>query len=606
MSLGKKIILYIIFLVFTINLTFGLEPLASDNSSLGGVVMSMETSETLIGASVFIKGTKLGSYTNKNGFFSIKNIPPGERTVIISFLGYEKLETKINFKIKESIQKKFYLKTSSIKTNGVSVEAEREIEKREITISKVNIPVEQLKEIRIGGEADVFRSLQFLPGILTSSQISSGLFVRGGSPDQNLVLVDGTVVYNPTHLFGFISTFNSDAIKDVELIKGGFPAEYGGRLSAVLNMTQKDGNRNEIHGLASIGALSSRLSLEGPIGDGSWFIGGRRTYLEVVKLFIPNDPEAPLPDFNFYDLNAKITQNFGESDKVSLSGFMSADALEMGGYGMTMDLDIGNRLGALKWTHIFGTDLFSSLILSGSHYLNTFAGDQSGYKFLIDNTITDYTLKGSLEWFTSEDLTQKFGFEVTNYTFGYLQNFTGNTDSTQQGSSGGSTNLTIQDWNYSIFGQVNYTLIELLSLQMGARVAYWDLSKQWMFDPRIAVRYQFQSNVAIKAAFGIYHQNLKLATQPDFSFFDTWLPTDNSIPASRSLHYILSVETNPFDGYTLDFDLYYKKMYNVTELNTTALKGEVVADMFYVGNADAYGFEVFIQKRAGRLTGWLG
>ncbi len=576
------------------------------NATFSGYVMDSASNETLVGATVALKGTKFGTYTNKSGFFSLTKILPGEYTIIVSYLGYEKKSFKLKFDEMESIRRDIKLKHDGIKTIEISVEAEREVEKREITISKVNVPIEQLKEIRIGGESDVFRSLQFLPGILTSSQISSGLYIRGGSPDQNLVLVDGSVVYNPTHLFGFISTFNSDAIKDVELIKGGFPAEYGGRLSAVLNLTQKDGNQNEVDGLVSLGALSSKVSIEGPLFNGSWFVGGRRTYLELFKAFVPDDPTNPLPDFNFYDVNAKISQNFGNDDKLFISGFMSADALSYDSYGMNMQLDIGNQLLSTKWTHIFGDNLFTTLNLSYSKYKNRFYGNQSGYEFLIDNTITDYTLKGSVEWFTSDKLTTKFGFESTKYTFGYLQNFTGDADSTSPGSSGGTLNLLVDDWNHSLFGQVNYRMFELISFQGGLRVNYWLQRNLVTYEPRLALRYQFHENVAFKAAWGIYHQNLRLATMPDFSFFDTWLPTDSTVPESKSMHYIFSVETNPFEGYDLNFDVYYKRMNNINEINMNSLEGNTVSDVFYIGDAESYGAEIFLQKKFGKLTGWFG
>ncbi|MBI5325394.1 MAG: TonB-dependent receptor [Ignavibacteriae bacterium] len=601
----KKLILIILFISFYQLKAIEPEPMGI-NGTFSGYVLDSASSETLIGATVAFKGTKLGTYTNKSGFFSITNILPGEYTIVVSYLGYEKKSFNLKFDDKSSIRREIKLKHDGIKTQEVSVEAEREVEKREITISKVNVPVEQLKEIRIGGESDVFRSLQYLPGILTSSQISSGLYVRGGSPDQNLVLVDGSVVYNPTHLFGFISTFNSDAIKDVELIKGGFPAEYGGRLSAVLNLTQKDGNQNNIDGLVSLGAISSKASIEGPLFNGSWFIGGRRTYLELLKAFIPEDPTSPLPDFNFYDLNAKITQNFGSNDKVFLSGFMSADALNFDSYGMNMSLDIGNQLLSTKWTHIFGDDLFTTLNLSYSKYKNRFFGDQSGYQFVIDNTITDYTIKGSVEWFTSDVLTTKFGFESTKYTFGYLQNFTGNTDSTRPGASGGTLNLEVDDWNHSLYGQLNYRIFDLLSFQGGLRTNYWKQRNLISWEPRLALRYQLQDNIALKAAWGIYHQNLRLATMPDFSFFDTWLPTDSTVPASKSIHYIFSIETNPYEGYDLNFDVYYKQMNNTNEINMNSLEGSTVADVFYIGNAKSYGAEIFLQKKFGNFTGWFG
>ncbi len=581
--------------------------LVNDKSgSLSGLIRDKETGETLIGATVIILKTNLGARTNRNGFYTLPKIAPGKYTVAVTYLGYERLEREFVFQAGVPIRADFELKISEVVLNEIYVEAQREVERRQISVSKVNVPVQTIKNIRVGGESDVFRTLQYLPGVLTSSQISSGLFVRGGSPDQNLVLLDGSIVYNPTHLFGFISTFNTDAIKDVELIKGGFDAEYGSRMSAVLNLTQKDGNRNKYGGLASIGIISSRAFIEGPLLSGSFSISARRTYFDIIKNFIKENPEEPIPDFGFYDINAKISQDLGRNDKVSISAFTSSDQLEFSSFGLGLLLDIGNRMLAGRWTHIFSDQLFSTINLSYSNYYNNFSGDQSGYQFLVDNSITDYSLKANLEWFYSDGITFKTGIEGSNFKFQYLQNFTGDTDSTRQGSSGGSTNLTIKDWHTSVFAQTKWSVTDLFSVQVGLRINHWELSNMITLDPRLAVRYRFTDRIALKGATGVFHQNLRLATQPDFSFFDTWLPTDSTVPASKSTHFILSLETIPVDGYDLNFDLYYKKFDNVSELNTTALRGATVSDVFFIGNADAWGFEAFLQKRFGRLNGWLG
>jgi len=609
---------YILFIVFLSIGALSANPPEPRTASLSGYVVDSKTKETLIGVSVVVKGPQKGAkakilsgaYTNKLGFFSIGNIPPGKHVVVLSFIGFDKKTDTLDFTKYNSIRRDFELIPSGVFTDEVFVDASRDVEKREITISKINIPIQQLKEIRMGGEADVFRSLQYLPGVLTSSQISSGLFVRGGSPDQNLVLVDGSTVYNPTHLFGFISTFNSNAVKDVELIKGGFPAEYGGRLSAVLNLTQKNGNREEYEGMASVGLISSKLNVEGPLLNGSFFIGARRTYLELIKSvydsYFKEEDDFPFPDFNFYDINAKMTQDFGKNDKLFISGFMSADALTLDGFGTMMNLEIGNKLISARWTHIFADNLFSTLNVSGSNYINNLLGNQSGYEFVIDNSITDYTIKGSLEWFTSDRITSKFGFESNYYTFNYIQNFTGDTTTTQNDSTSVTTDMTVNQWTHSLYGQINYNITDLLSLQAGLRTNYWELSDLYTYKLRLAARYQIDENTSVKAALGGYSQNLRLATQPDFTFFDTWLPTDSTVPASSADHYILTLTTRPFDGYHLDVDIYYKKMYYLNELNKTALKGEVVADIFYLGNTESYGFEVFLQKSYGRFTGWIG
>ncbi len=582
--------------------------LDSETSSLNGYVKDAKSKETLIGASISVEETKIGGKTNKNGYYTISNIPPGEYVINISYIGYERLQQKINFVKGTSIRKDFELKIGGLVTEGISVSAEREVEKRQISISKVNIPVEQIKDIRIGGESDVFRTLQYLPGVLTSSQVSSGLYIRGGSPDQNLVLLDGSTVYNPTHLFGFISSFNTDAIKDVELFKGGFDAEYGGRMSAVLNLTQKDGNREEYGGVASLGAISSRLSLEGPLGNGSFFISGRRTYLDLILGIFPEDPQTPFPDFSFYDINAKITQDIGDNDKISASAFFSNDNLVFSSFGLDVILGLGNKLSAIKWTHIYNEHFFSTFNFSYSQYYNNIYGDQSGYQFLIDNAITDYTAKANFEWFASEDLTFKFGYEGSLYDFKYLQNFTGNTDTTQQGSEGGQTNISIKDFHNAVYGQFKWSLTDELSIQGGLRVNHWKLIDLFLIDPRISARYYFTDRIALKAAYGKFHQNLRLATQPDFSFFDTWLPTDSTVPQSYAEHFILSLETKPVDGYDLNFDFYYKTFKNLSELNTATLRSETptVSDIFFIGDGYSYGAEVFLQKKYGKFTGWIG
>lgn len=572
-------------------------------ATVNGFVEDSVTKETLVGATVTVKGTKLGAYTNKSGYFSIANVPTGPQTIVVSMLGYTRMELQVTLAAGESKRVRISMSSADVSAQEVTVTANREAERRQINISKVNIPMEQISTMRIGGEADIFRALQMLPGVLTSSQISSGLFIRGGSPDQNLVLLDGMTVYNPTHLFGFISAFNSDAIKDVELLKGGFPAEYGGRMSAVLNVTQKDGNRDRVEGVLGLGLISSRASLQGPLGNGSWFIGGRRTYLDLILNLVPEDPENPLPSFNFYDVNAKITQNLGDDDKLSMSGFLTRDNLTLAQEGLEFEIGIGNRAASMQWQHVFGDNLFSIVTLSASRYKNGFGGNNAGFEFEVANSIVDYTGKAELEWFVSDAMTVKAGYEGTSYNFTYKQNFSG---STQGGSNDAVFMLDIWDNTHSVFGQLNVNVTDDLSLQGGVRANYWSTSKLGTVDPRLAVRYQLFDNVAVKASYGQFHQYLRLATVPDFSFFDTWLPTDNTVPASRADHYILSVETQPWDGFDLNVDLYYKNLENINELNQTQTRARTVKEVFYIGKGTAYGAEIFLQKKIGQFTGWIG
>lgn len=574
-----------------------------DESSISGFVQDSVTKETIVGATVRIKGSKRGSFTNKNGYFHLPNLTDSTITLIVSAVGYTRRELSVDISSGGAVQIRIELQSTSITKDVVTVEAERENEQRNISVSRVSIPMQQISQMRIGGEADIFRSLQMLPGVLTSSQISSGLYIRGGSPDQNLVLLDGMTVYNPTHLFGFISAFNVDAVKDVELLKGGFPAEYGGRMSAVLNITQKDGNRDHVEGLVGLGFISSRASLQGPLGNGSWFIGGRRTYLDLLLGILPEDPKNPFPSFNFYDVNAKITQNFGDNDKVSLSGFLTRDVLGLEQPGLNFEVGIGNRATSLRWLHNFKSDLFLTTTVSASRYDNGFGGNNSGFIFAINNSITDYTFKTGLEWFFNEDITFRFGYEGTLFNFTYDQKTGSENDAT-----GGTAASRINVWDniHSGYGQINAMVTEDISVQAGFRVNYWNESRLTTFDPRFAVRFQLYEDVAVKASWGIFNQYLRLASAPDFTFFDTWLPTDQTVPPGSANHYILAVETTPADGFNVNVDVYYKTLKNINELRQGQSFSTTVANVFYIGNGEAYGLELFIQKKIGRLSGWVG
>ncbi len=580
-----------------------------DNASISGFVYDATTKEILVGATVFIENTKIGALTNKNGFFSLSNVPPGKYKLVISFVGYEKLVDTIQLTKNEKRRKNFYLNPKDLTTEEISIVAEKEIERREITVSKVSVPVQQISKLRIGGESDLFRSLQYLPGILTSSQISSGLFVRGGSPDQNLVLLDNMIVYNPSHLFGFISTFNTEAIKDVELIKGGFPAEYGGRISSVLNVTQKEGNRQKITGGAGIGVISSKAMLEGPLLNGSWFVAARRTYVDLIKGLIPTDPNVPLPDFWFYDVNAKLTQEFSKNSKFNFGGFQSQDLFGYNGFGIDFSVQIKNQAGYAKFIHIFNDNVFTSTSVSLNFYKNSFVGKTGDYVYKIENSIKDLNFKTNIDWFVNENLTLKFGYELSKFKFSYIQNFAGTETDTSQNSGvtpAGILDITVSDWNHSPFVQANYNLSDLVGVQVGGRLNYWTLSKSLTFDPRITLKYNFASNFIAKFAWGLYHQNIRLATQPDFSFFDTWLPTDTTVPPINSQHLILSLETEPINGIELLFDVYYKTLKNITELNLNVITASNSRDVFFVGNGRSYGAEIFLQKKYGKFAGWVG
>lgn len=603
-SLKLSLLLLLLSAIFTLP-AFALD--ASANAAVNGLIKDKANGETLIGAVVQISGTKRGAVTNKSGFYSISKLKPGTYTLNVSYVGYSDISKSITLKKNETLRLNLEMEVSSTLADEVIVTAERVEDKREISISKINVPMQTIKDIKIGGESDVFRSLQLLPGVLTSSQISSGLFIRGGSPDQNLVLLDGATVYNPSHLFGFISTFNTDAVKDVELIKGAYPAQYGNRLSAVLNLTQKDGNRSRVEGLASLGILSSRLFLQGPLFNGSFMVSGRTSYFDLVKKLMTQDPTSPMPDFGFYDINAKITQDIGDDDKIFISGFLSKDNLGISNLGLGFDMGLSNRLLSARWNKIWGKNFFSNVLISYSDYDNTLAVDQSGYIVEITNRIKDCSNKINFEWFIGDDLTVIFGNELNFYHFTFNESVSGEgTTPMGNGNNMGKTDIDMYEVNQSAFAHINWQATALLSVQAGLRGYYWMQSDKVLMDPRFAVRYQLGEDTYLKASWGIFHQSLRLAALQDLSFFDTWLPTDSTSIPQYSQHYILSLETPLFDFFNFSADLYYKTMDNIGILNTSNDRGNRVKDVFEFGGGHAYGMEIFFQKQVGSFTGWIG
>ena len=321
------------------------------------------------------------------------------------------------------------------------------------------------------GEADVFRALQLMPGVKATSEISSGLNVRGGSTDQNLILLDGTVVYNPSHLFGFFSTFNNDAVKDIDLMKGGFPAEYGGRLSSVLNVTNIDGDRVNTHGKASISLLSTRVTGEGPLGNGSWFLSGRRTYFDqFVSLAGLDKGDNAIPLYYFYDANLKINQDISTDDKVSFVGYLGQDDLkfELGDNELSLNMRWGNRTGASKWTHVFSQTLFSNFTASSIRYVSQTSFDFGGFGFTQSNTTNDFSLRGDVDLFWTNDHLLKIGGWWSQYRVTY----------TSSASDVDAYEFLERPAQVSFYVQDEWRMSERWTMQVGGRFEYQDLLRK--------------------------------------------------------------------------------------------------------------------------------
>ncbi|MEO6939568.1 MAG: TonB-dependent receptor [Candidatus Kapaibacterium sp.] len=571
----------------------------SADAVIAGYVKDSLSGETLIGATVQVRSLKRGAITNKSGYFAI-HLPSNQDLIVeITYLGYKSGAYPIRLKSGEQRRETFALSQKNVVGKEITVEADKDVEHQEQQISRVDIQPAQLQAMPKAGEADLFRLLQMLPGVLTASEISSGLYIRGGSPDQNLVLLDGAVLYNPSHFFGFFSTFNSDAIKNVELIKGGFPVEYGGRASAVLSVTNKDGDLNRTNGKVSLGLISSRATIETPIGDGALSLSGRRTYIDVLLKATGLAQSLNIPDYHFFDLNGKFTQTLGPNDKIALSGYGGSDDLTYTSDKDASDLGInwGNEAGSIVWTHVLASDLFTKFLFTGSRYYSTLLAGSGANSFTWNNEIRDFSFYGSLEYFLEEEHQIKVGFQASAYQF-QLKIAAGNNPP--------NADLLLKPFYGAAYIQDEWKINERATVTAGVRADAISAKSVINFDPRISARYMINGDVTVKASVGVYHQYLKLATNPTLSFFDIWLPVDSTQEATRAIQYILGVSTIPFDGYTFDVEAYYKDLTNLVEIRPNIVAANNLHDIFFVGSGRAYGIEFFLQKQIGDFVGWFG
>jgi hypothetical protein len=574
-------------------------------ATISGFVKDSASGETIIGATVRVRALKIGAITNTSGFFSL-HLPGGEPVLVeVASLGYRTYSERVTLRAGEQRRQTILLAPMSLHNEDITVETDAERRRQEPQVSRVDIKPQQVQELPKAGEADLFRILQFLPGVQTSSEISSGLYIRGGSPDQNLILLDGSVLYNPSHFFGFFSTFNPDAIKDVELIKGGFPAEYGGRLSAVLNVTDIDGDRYQTKGKVSLGLISSRATIETPVGTGALVLSGRRTYLDVLLNATGLTKQLELPDYYFYDLNLKLTQNPSPNDKVMIAGYKGSDNLDLTAPNgaNSVGIEWGNRAASSEWVHVFSDELFSKVGLSASNFSSVFSVGSSTQPFTWDNGIDDYTARTSFEYFPNQQHTLKAGLQATLYHVTLQIQSGDNPPNAAIDKSPFYAAVYLQDeWKPSIEGAAPNPL----AINAGMRVDKITSHPQMGIDPRLSARYILTPDITLKASWGIYHQYLKLATNPFIPVFDVWNATDTSQTPERAIQYVLGVSTVPFENYSFDVEGYYKSMNNLVEMRPNVMSGDKLSDVLFEGNGESYGLEFFLQKQAGRFTGWIG
>ncbi len=578
--------------------------------SVSGFVYDESNGEALIGANVYIKELGIGSSTNTSGYFVIARVPKGDYTLVCSYIGYESFSKDI--KVLQSLKTsyKIFLKPTSLSTQeivvtGDSVRTAEKLFAKPISI--VNLNAKQINQIPRMIEADLLRSLQTMPGITAISDFSSAIYVRGGTPDQNLYMIDGTDVYNPEHAFGVFSNFNTNAIKNVEISKGGFGAQYGGRLSSVLDITNLDGNRNKFEGFVNVSLLSASTTLQTPLGNlGSLSGSFRRTYIDQTYAKWSDD----IPAYYFYDANIKGFFDLDEKNKVTISYFSSKDDLDF-----KVDKDAaesfgflywwGNTTGSVNWKHIFSPNLFASFWLTGSRFESDF--NLEAIQVKENNYLSDYAIKGNLEYFYSNELQFRLGVEQKLLHEKYIQE-----------SVDGMIDIQNKRQYTSAFLSANWKPSPKWEIEAGLRYDYFNSDSTFSrFSPRFSAKYRLSESSSLKFATGVYHQFINRV--PRLFFASIWVTANKYEGESSANHFILGYQKEIGAVWEFELETYYKTYKNICQFNETVgadIKPSkfdrfgrpiysTTENVFNRGDGSSYGFEALIRKDLGSVTGWL-
>jgi hypothetical protein len=577
---------------------------AAQTAAISGFVRDAETGETLIQANVVVEGTGRGTATNTSGFYALGGLGAGTYVLAFSYLGYDTARDTVVLAPGETRRLDVALRPAAAAVGEVVVEAEEELQE-ERAPGLQEVPIELVERLPSVFEADLFRSIQLLPGVKASSDFSSKLYIRGGSPDQTLILLDGTTVYNPTHFFGFFSTFNTEALKDVRIYKGAYPATYGGRLGSVIDIYNRDGNRNERAGMLQVGLLASRAGIEGPVrlggAEGSFMVAARRSTLEPLLAVLRQalDEDAIPERFYFYDLNAKLGLDLSTRDRVSVAGYAGRDyVLVPFADDAEFELDYGNQTLSLGYTRVLSETVFSSFRATGSRYASNPIGRISGTEFERPNAITDVSGRADVEWLPSAAFEGKAGVWG-----GYL-------DLRLRSVFDGEERIDFQRPAPYASGyvQAQWRPAPPWILTTGLRADYFGAGDYVRLGPRLQAEYLLGETAVLQLAAGQYHQFLTLVSNEAFSGFDTWVTTDDDVAPSVSEQVALGLKTRFGAGFRFDVEVYGRTMRDLFEVcpEVQDVTGLDYAELFRIGEGYAYGVEVLLEKQLGPLTGLVG
>jgi len=641
----KQISGLVLFLVFTSQYLFAQKDSTAkvERFTISGYVREARSGETVFGATVYIKETLQGTQTNQYGFYSL-TVPMGKYTLVFSYIGFE--EQQFEIALERNTQKNVELKEKTIETKEVLISAEGQQADHNVSSTQMGqekIEVDQLKKLpTFMGEVDILKSIQLLPGVQSGGEGNTGYYVRGGSLDQNLILLDEATVYNASHLFGFFSVFNADAIQNATFTKGGIPAQYGGRLSSVLDIQMKEGNNKAFHVDGGLGPVASRLTVQGPIkkDTSSFIVSGRRTFIDLFLRppFISKNSPANGNIYFFYDVNAKVNYRLSDKDRLFLSGYFGRDVFHFNSPSTDFSIDVpwGNTTGTARWNHLFNPKLFMNVSLIYTDYNFQFEGGQDNFSFKLFSGITDYHAKTDFSWFPLLGHNIHFGVDYVFHVF------VPSNASAKSGDVVFDLGKVLRQYAHdgAIYINDEFDLTDKLKLSAGARETYFaqvgpfdrfvkdpntgltvdtihyaggQTVKAYLHtEPRISLRYSINNTSSVKASFTQIYQYLHLASLSSISLpTDLWVPSSDRVQPQFGTQYAIGYFRNfKNNAYETSVEVYYKDMQHQIEYAPGSLPENTVNDNadnnFVFGRGWSYGAEFFIKKATGRFNGWIG
>ena len=609
---------------------------AQTRFTLNGYVKDSLSGETIIGATVTINGQSRGVTSNQYGFYSL-TLDEGAYEIQVSHVSYMGRVVPVDLRSNQTLN--FDLLSKSALINEVVLYSKkRDGNVKNAQMGKIDLTMNQVRAIpAFMGEVDILKAIQLLPGVQSAGEGNAGFYVRGGGPDQNLIMLDDAVVYNTGHLFGFFSIFNGDAIKNVSLIKGGMPAQYGGRLSSVLDVTMKEGNINKFQTEGGIGLIASRFSVQGPLKKekASFIVSARRTYIDaLVKPFVSKSSSFYGSGYYFYDLNAKVNYRFSDKDRLYLSGYFGRDVFDFRNSKRSFNTNIpwGNSTATLRWNHVFNRRLFANTTAVYNDYNFKFSAVQENFEIGLSSGIRDMTIKSDFDYYPLPNHKLKFGGLITHHKF--IPNVvSGRQDSILFSPNNEGAKYAMEaavyiqdDWEIGEKLKINYGLRWSSFNQVGPYMLYTrDVNGNKLdsnfysrlktvksyggLEPRMTIRYALGDESSLKAAVTRNYQYIHLVTNAGTTLpTDLWVPSTYLVRPQLSWLYSAGYFRNFADNrYETSIEVYYKDMRNQVEYKegyTPSLADP--EDEFVFGKGWSYGAEFFVNKTRGRLTGWIG